>query len=141
MRTFFKKHRFFDEEMRLLNEQPLFLFRQWVLARIRRYCYRRADGALAYATVGKNVMPTYGIAADKVFVTYNANDTDELFAIKQQLTEAGTLQKRNPHRVIHVGRLVKWKRVDLLMEAFAKVLPRFPEAELVIIGDGRSWSR
>ena len=35
-------------------------------------------------------MPTYGIADDKVFVTYNANDTDELFAIKQRLTEAGT---------------------------------------------------
>ena len=134
--AFFKEHRFFDEGMRLLNEQPLFLFRQWVLARIRRYCYRRADGALAYATVGKEIMPTYGIAADKVFVTYNANDTDELFAIKQRLTEAGTPQKRNPHRVIHVGRLVKWKRVDLLMETFAKVLPRFPEAELVIIGDG-----
>ena len=71
-----------------------------------------------------------------MFVTYNANDTDELFAIKQRLTEAGTPQKKNPYRVIHVGRLVKWKRVNLLIEAFAKVLLRFPEAELVIIGDG-----
>ena len=37
---------------------------------------------------------------------------------------------------MHIGRLVKWKRVDLLIEAFRKVATDYPEAELVIVGDG-----
>lgn len=39
-------------------------------------------------------------------------------------------------RLLHIGRLVKWKRVDLLIEAFWKVAADYPEAELVIVGDG-----
>lgn len=39
-------------------------------------------------------------------------------------------------RLLHIGRLVKWKRVDLLIEAFRKVAADYPEAELVIVGDG-----
>lgn len=38
--------------------------------------------------------------------------------------------------VLHVGRLVAKKGTALLIDAFAKVLARRPEARLVIIGDG-----
>ena len=31
---------------------------------------------------------------------------------------------------------MKWKRVDLLIDAFKKIVPEFPDAELVIVGDG-----
>ena len=36
----------------------------------------------------------------------------------------------------HIGRLVKWKRVDLLIDAFTKVIASHPDAELVVVGDG-----
>ena len=39
-------------------------------------------------------------------------------------------------RIIHVGRLVKWKRVDLLIHTVARLSVKFPEIELIIIGDG-----
>lgn len=38
-------------------------------------------------------------------------------------------------RFVFVGRLVDWKAVDILVEAFA-ALPRVPEARLDLIGDG-----
>lgn len=31
---------------------------------------------------------------------------------------------------------MKWKRVDLLIEAFARTLTQYPDAELVIVGNG-----
>ena len=42
----------------------------------------------------------------------------------------------NQRRILHIGRLVKWKRVDLLITALPEVLVQFPDAELVIVGDG-----
>lgn len=39
-------------------------------------------------------------------------------------------------RILHVGRLVSQKRVDLLLTAFRAVVARFPQAELLVVGDG-----
>lgn len=40
------------------------------------------------------------------------------------------------HLLLYVGRLAPEKRVDILIEAFAYVAARFPDAYLVIAGDG-----
>lgn len=136
LRSFFKEQHIFDENMKLLNNGNFFKLRQWTIMQIRRYCYKKADGALVYASMGKELLPTYGIAPDKVFVTYNSTDTDAMFSIKKQLSEENVILGKSDFRVIHVGRLVKWKRVDLLIEAFSKTIPSFPQAELMIIGDG-----
>ncbi|WP_352420996.1 glycosyltransferase family 4 protein [Proteiniphilum sp.] len=134
--SYFKKHRFFDEDMKLLNKGAGFILRQWITMQIRRYCYKRADGALAYASLGKELMPTYGIAPEKVFVTYNSNNTDAMFSMKRELSQKNNILKKSDYRIVHVGRLVKWKRVDLLIDAFSKIAPSFPRAELVVIGGG-----
>lgn len=133
---FFKEHPIYNEEMKLLSKGLPFYIRQWVTMRIRRYCYARADGALVYSSLGKAIIPTYGISEEKVFVTYNTGDSEALLREKQELGEAPSILPENSHRIIHIGRLVKWKRVHLLLEAFAKVLKAFPDAELVIVGDG-----
>ncbi len=139
--SYFKNKPIFDEDMKQENNGVPFIIRQWVIMLLRRYCYRRADAALAYASVGKELLPTYGLSPDKVFVTYNTNDTDAMFAIKEQLSTIEVAPNKNPFRIIHVGRLVKWKRVDLLLSAFAGVADTFAEAELIIIGDGPELAR
>jgi glycosyltransferase involved in cell wall biosynthesis len=38
--------------------------------------------------------------------------------------------------MIHLSRLVKWKKVDLLINAFAEIKKEYKDAELLIIGEG-----
>ncbi len=136
LRSFYNENAIYDEDMNLKNKESFFYLRQRIIAEIRKYCYSRADGALAYSSLGKEIMPTYGIGKEKVFVTYNANESEALFRIKSELLSTHAAPVRNTYRIMHIGRLVKWKRVDLLIDAFAKVLPHFPQAELLIVGNG-----
>jgi glycosyltransferase involved in cell wall biosynthesis len=41
-----------------------------------------------------------------------------------------------PRRVAYLGRLVPYKRVDVLLRAMAKLRDRFPSAEILVIGRG-----
>jgi glycosyltransferase involved in cell wall biosynthesis len=45
------------------------------------------------------------------------------------------------HRVAYVGRLERYKRVDVLIDAFARVAKRLPEARLLVIGQGADRPR
>lgn len=139
--TYFRSHPVYNEEMKRLSRGFFFYLRQWILMQIRRYCYTRADGALAYASSGKELMPGYGIDRNKVFVTYNSGDTDALLREQEELNETAPALPQNDSRIIHIGRLVKWKRVDLLLDAFAKVAKRHTGAELVIVGGGPEQER
>lgn len=136
IRAYFREHPMYNEDMKLISKGLPFLIRQWATMQIRRYCYARADGALVYASTGRTIMSTYGISEEQVFVTYNTGDSEALLREKQLLLQEPPLLPDNSRRIIHIGRLVKWKRVDLLMDAFAKVLKEFPDAELVVVGDG-----
>lgn len=141
MRAFFKENPMYDEDMKLLSKGLLFFVRQWGTMFIRRYCYSRADGALAYSSLGATIMPTYGIDRKKVFVTFNTGDNESLLREKELLLQETPILPENSRRIIHIGRLVKWKQVDLLIAAFAKVLKDFPDAELVVVGDGPERDR
>ncbi|MDD4158523.1 MAG: glycosyltransferase family 4 protein [Proteiniphilum sp.] len=140
-RSYFRLHPAYDEEMKTVSRGTLFYLRQWIMMRIRRYCYAHADGALAYASSGKELMPGYGIAHEKVFVTGNSGDTEALLREKELLRDESPVLPKNDRRIIHIGRLVKWKRVDLLLDAFAQVSSRYPDAELVVVGDGPERER
>jgi glycosyltransferase involved in cell wall biosynthesis len=79
---------------------------------------------------------SYGVAREKIFVTRNSPDTDLLLRVKDALANVPQILPLNPYRLLHVGRLVTWKRVDMLMRAFSRVRERFPKAELLVIGTG-----
>lgn len=79
---------------------------------------------------------SYGISREKIFITRNSPDTDVLFAIREKIEGKPLVLPRNPYRLLHVGRLVEWKRVDMLLRAFARTRVRFPDSELLIIGNG-----
>lgn len=79
---------------------------------------------------------SYGIPKRKIFITRNSPDTDMLLAIRKKIESEPPLLPNNRFRLIHVGRLVAWKRVDLLMHGFARIRQRFPGAELLVVGSG-----
>jgi glycosyltransferase involved in cell wall biosynthesis len=79
---------------------------------------------------------SYGIPREKIFITRNSPDTDLLFATREKIEVEPRILPHNPYRLLHVGRLVEWKRVDMLLRAFVRVRGRFPDSELLIIGSG-----
>jgi glycosyltransferase involved in cell wall biosynthesis len=44
-------------------------------------------------------------------------------------------------RITYVGRLERYKNVDVLLRALAKLLPRVPDAELAVVGQGADRGR
>eukprot|EP01137_Pigoraptor_chileana_P029443 Opistho-2@14698 len=105
-----------------------------------KYSYKRAfnlvDAHVDYTEEAYEVFGSYGVPKEKIFVIYNSPDTDLILADKAKIEGVNTVLPENPLRLLHVGRLVKWKRVDMLIEVFSKLLVQFPTAELVIVGTG-----
>lgn len=133
--NYFKEHPSYDENMKLLSTGLGFKLRSIMTMWMRKKVYSLASATLNYATCAYDILPSYGVKKESIFVRYNTVDTDALFAARMEIERKGRLLSERP-RIIHVGRLVKWKRVDLLIEAFKTVIEKFPDCELVIVGKG-----
>jgi len=105
-----------------------------LLTFIRMIIFNFVDAHVNYTSYAIEILGSYGVKSNKIFVTYNSPDTDRLLNAKKELEKENIHMKQ--YRIIHVGRLVKWKRVDLLIESIAGLKTVFPEIELYIIGDG-----
>lgn len=136
IKEYFRKNPMYDENMRLVSTGTGFYLKQWLTAKIRKYCYARATGTLNYSTAAYDILPSYGVKREQIHVTYNSTDTESLLKEKEAVLASAPLLPHSAKRALHIGRLVKWKRVDLLIDAFPKVIANHPDAELVIVGDG-----
>lgn len=67
-------------------------------------------------------------------VEYLPNPVRQFLALPRPITKLG------PVSFVSIGRLARQKGHDILISAFAKVLPTFPSARLVIVGDGDEWA-
>jgi glycosyltransferase involved in cell wall biosynthesis len=101
----------------------------------RKAAFRLPDAHLNYVAAHE-LWASWGVDRRKIFVAGNSPDTDLLFSVREELSQAPPLLPPNPRRLLHVGRLVAWKRVDLLLAVFARLRGRFPDAELVVVGAG-----
>lgn len=134
--SYFKEHPVYNESMQLISKGIKFFANAWILMQIRRYLYRRADASLNYCSRGFELWPSYGVPKEKIFVRYNSGDTEAFFDRKEEVMKAPELLPVCSKRILHIGRLVAWKRVDLLIKAYEKVYSRFSDSELTIVGDG-----
>jgi glycosyltransferase involved in cell wall biosynthesis len=94
------------------------------------------DHALTYTEKGIDVLSSYGLSKSKITVTYNSPDTENLARSIELVKSKYPYLKANPNRLIHVGRLVKWKNVDMLIRAVYVLKDKYPEIELAILGNG-----
>ena len=107
-----------------------------VLAEVRKYYYNLADAHVNYIEDAYGILGSYGVPREKIFITYNSPDTDEIFAVRRRIEAEPPVLPPHPRRIIHVGRLVKWKKVHLLLEATARLRQKYPDVELVVVGSG-----
>ncbi len=132
----FKKFLLLDENLTQVKDSILKKLSNFILALIRKYYYSFIDMNLHYIEEGYDILKSYKVSREKIFVTYNSPDTDSLFEIHTKIQKEPLILPPNKYRLIHIGRLVKWKRVDLVINAISILQEKFRDIELIIIGDG-----
>lgn len=70
---------------------------------------------------------TYGVQREKTVVNYNAAENAEIVPFPTT---------RITHQIATTARLVSWKGIDGIIRALAIIKKKFPDARLVVAGDG-----
>ena len=97
-----------------------------------RTVFNTADAHAVYHEGGIDVYGSYGVPSERIHVVRNSPNTEKLL----------NAAARHPHtdngcQLIHIGRLVEWKRVDMLIRSVARLrIQGFPNTGLVVIGYG-----
>ena len=104
-----------------------------------RWLDRHVSGFFACGSLGRAYWESYGIAADRIFISPYEPDYRLIRGLDDDAIAAA--QRRyglEPSRrsLVFSGRLVPVKRADLLIDAFNRLADDRPEWDLVIIGDG-----
>ena len=133
----FKPTNFINEDLSVRNESFFQKIHNLLVALIRRYYYHFIINIhLNYLEDSYQLLKSFGVKREHIFVIYNSPDTDSLFQAKINSEMLGPILPYNKDRIIHVGRLVKWKKVNMLIHAVNDLKFRLPEIELIVIGDG-----
>jgi glycosyltransferase involved in cell wall biosynthesis len=82
--------------------------------------------------MSKEDLVNFGVKADKIRVIPNGIESSSY----QYNTSGGTDITWVEHNAVFVGRLVFYKNIQTVIRAFRRVIAVFPNAKLIIIGDG-----
>ncbi len=99
----------------------------------------RATGVICCAQFGDQYFRRYGSRPEATFYVPQEPDYDEIASVGADEVEAerekfGLVENRR--RIVFMGRLVPVKRVDLLIDAFARIADDRPDWDVVIVGSG-----
>ena len=136
--NFYKNHELFTEEKGYTKEAQNFksLIKYKLLSYVRKFYFNFVDAHVDYTENAFEILKSYGVSKEKIFIIYNSPDSDFLLSVFDEIKSNDLILPENNFRIIHVGRLVKWKRVDLLIDAFKDIKNNFKDAQLVVIGTG-----
>jgi glycosyltransferase involved in cell wall biosynthesis len=100
----------------------------WSVERLIPYAYRRAL-FVAVSESTKDDLVERGVAAERIRIVHNG--------ISTPARPPSPLAARR-RRVVYLGRLEPYKRVDVMLRAVARLVDRFPDLEVRVIGRGQS---
>lgn len=90
----------------------------------------KADMIRTVASVNvQAIVDTYGVAPEAISVLYDGVDM-------RRFAGVSFAQKKVPRRIVTAARLIPSKSVNDVLEVFAKLVERWPDATLVVLGDG-----
>jgi glycosyltransferase involved in cell wall biosynthesis len=99
-----------------------------------RNFYKRADRVVCLSdSMVSDLVENLGIPREKLVRIYNPVDTEKVREIAQ--IGSNPFNGSGPH-LVAAGRVCRQKGFDLLIEAMPAVLRRFPDAQLMILGEG-----
>lgn len=119
-----------DDFSKQKNIYPWFVER---LKKIETYVAKEADLVIVPSEYLKRIVVNWGISPDKITVIYNSfeapKDILSKDAIRKKMKISGEL-------IVSAGRLVPWKGFDTLIKLWPEILEKYPNAKLLIIGEG-----
>ena len=135
--SYYKQNPLYNESMQKQSGGILFYLNALIVSFVRKCYYKRIDASVNYTSAAYSIQTGYGLSPDRIFVTLNSTDADLLASYCAEIqNEMSKLLPPSSKRIIHIGRLVKWKKVDVLIKAFAIVSEQIIDSELIIIGSG-----
>lgn len=97
----------------------------------------RADGIVTVSHYTKNtIIQMFGIPEDKVRLISNGVELDDCHQNSLDTALLDSIRQPNRALLFSVGRLIKRKGFDMAIEAMALVHRQYPDAQLVIAGEG-----
>ncbi len=111
-------------------------FQALVYREISKRLYKKFDAHVNYVEKAREVFGSYGVDQEKIFITYNSIDNEVINDRRSKVESLPPILEDNPYRIFHIGRLVEWKRVDMLINSVDLLKEKYPQIELLIIGDG-----
>jgi glycosyltransferase involved in cell wall biosynthesis len=100
---------------------------------------RWTDGALPFGTLGRQYFERYGILPGRIFYFPMEPDYDLITSLDPRIVARVADEFRlspGRRRLLFSGRLLRMKRVDLLIDAFASIVQLRPKWDLILLGDG-----
>jgi len=105
-----------------------------------KFIIKHSDAYLAYGTRAKEYLIFLGASPEKVFISYNTIDTTffkrQSLKLRNKKNELkNELGIKNKSVVLFVGRLIKVKNLEYLINAYSKLKEK-KDVALLIVGDG-----
>ncbi len=111
---------------------------------LRKRFYSLADGFFLYGNYAAGLLEKQGLPRGKMEVIYNSLDHKEQVRMRNSGSNNSLLKEkvRNPKspafpQIVFIGRLIKEKQVDLLIETVNYLRDRQYMINVLIVGDGR----
>ena len=101
--------------------------------------YNKASKIISVSRgIEQSLIKTFNIRKNLITTIYNPLDLNSIFKKEKSLIpkELSLLLKSNNFKFISIGRLAEQKNHFSTIESFEKILKKYPNTELLIIGDG-----
>ena len=121
-------HHFFGSAA-FLSATPPVAAVTWLLERTVGIAYRAVDTITVSESTAEELV-TLGMRAERIAVVHNGVDQRLLTSVPLGIRDADPT-------ILYLGRLERYKRVDLLVRAIARIRDAGDDARLIIAGGGR----
>lgn len=112
----------------------------WIKKMIGRLYFGLSSGVFVYNERSVKLMTEGGIPKEKLYTIYNSLNYDLQLGIRKSLTGSAIYTKHfgnQYHNIVFIGRLMKVKRFDLLLEAISILKEKGEIINVTFIGDGK----
>jgi glycosyltransferase involved in cell wall biosynthesis len=100
---------------------------------IRILLHKMADASIVYSSKGKNFLASHGVKQYKIFIAWNAIDTQTFEQIKNSMPRTNN---KPGVSFVFLGRLTEGKKPLLAAELFKRLASKYPKCKFHFIGSG-----